>query len=259
MRFSLLTRGLLVLGALSACAEPTGSDPADSHHDLMAPIATGMPAIAYSSEFAWSQGQPYTFMGSTDGRICFLTRVQGDFEGSSESVAVIEDSAGVWWLGGKSGQAGVGARARCITVNSYSGEYAWAHGQPAVSMGTNKQRACFLTRVSGDFEGAGESAVISSSNGGWWLDGNSAHGGVWAGARCATVQSYSAVYAWSQGQPATLAGGAILRACFFTRLAGNFEGASELVRVSRLRNANGWLLTGSSTEQGVSAKARCVT
>jgi hypothetical protein len=77
------------------------------------------------------------------------------------------------------------------------------------------------------------------------------------GVRCVPVAS-SALYSWSQGQAPTPMGGSFGRFCFFTRVAGRFEGASEMVRVAHPRASLNWVLTGSSTEQGVSAKARCV-
>jgi hypothetical protein len=167
-------------------------------------------------------------MGSTAGRVCFLTLVRGDFEGGGEEVRIWA-SGGSWYLGGQSLQLGVHARARCARVSSYSGEYSWWQGQNPRWMGTQTQRACFLTRVGGKFEGGGERVEIYGSAGHWYLGGSSLQVDVHAGARCASVPFWGA-YKWDYkaGGPVILAG--TNWGCFLAGMMGKFEGGAEFVR-----------------------------
>ncbi len=103
---------------------------------------------AFSGAYAWRAGQSLpTNLGSTTGRVCFLTRVGGSFNSSADWVRVYA-SGGSWFLFGDS-QAGDGyAQARCVAVSTYSGEYSWAQGQSyPTHMGTTSGRVCALIRV----------------------------------------------------------------------------------------------------------------
>lgn len=66
-----------------------------------------------------------------------------------------------WYLEGNSQQNGVHARARCIMVPwvNWTFEIGWGPGlgiSPNGDVALGVQKACFLTRIEGDFEGAGE-------------------------------------------------------------------------------------------------------
>lgn len=139
----------------------------------------------YTVEYSWHQSQSYpTYMGSASGRVCFLTRISGKFKGWGEWVHAYV-SGGNWYLSGGSQQQDVSARARCVLVNSYTGEYLWSQYQShATFMGSTAGRSCALTYVKGNFRGWGEFVHIFDSGGSWYLGGGSYQQDVAARARC---------------------------------------------------------------------------
>ncbi|HEY0711772.1 MAG TPA: hypothetical protein VGF45_03805 [Polyangia bacterium] len=137
-----------------------------------------------------------------------------------------------------------------------SDSYSWSKGQAPVDMGVSFGRTCFLTRVSGDFEGLGESVKAEVVTGRWKLSGTTGlPGGISAKARC--VYLFPTAWAsWSKGQARVSAqtGGA----CFLTRVAGQFNGGGESVGLVK-DASNRWTLGGSSQAPGsISASAVCV-
>ncbi len=139
----------------------------------------------YSTAYDWTerQRQPVN-LGSTTGRVCFLTRVGGSFNSPRAWVGIYA-SGGSWFLSGDmQGQDGY-ARARCVTVSSYSGEYSWDQGKPhPTRMGSTAGRVCALTAMAGQFKGDSEFVNLSKLAGQWYLSGGSARSGVAAKARC---------------------------------------------------------------------------
>ncbi|MCP3142116.1 hypothetical protein [Pyxidicoccus xibeiensis] len=138
-----------------------------------------------SGEYEWTPGQSLpTNMGTASGRVCFLTRVDGDFNGAAHWVRAYV-SGGSWFLFGSSSKAYGRARARCITVPSYSGEYFWNQGQTyAEHMGKSTNRVCALTYLAGEFSGWNEYVDIFESAGSWYLTGSSSTHGISVRARC---------------------------------------------------------------------------
>lgn len=135
----------------------------------------------------------------------------------------------------------------------------WSQGQAPVNLGPSSDRFCFLTYVTGKFEGGGESVRLQIVNGQWQLTGSSSQTGVAAGARCqlnvaATDQTAEAY--WVQGQRAINLGSANNRACFLTGVQGKFAGAGEAVQVQKAGEY--YFLGGQSQQAGVGARARCV-
>jgi hypothetical protein len=210
--------------------------------------------VASGGEFVWNQGDAPVRMGPADSQTCFLTGVTGDFEGGGESVHayVVADS---WYLGGSSLQGGVAAFARCVPVRG-SGEYFWSQGELARPMGGDADKACFLTYVTGHFEGGGEWVNTFTTGGSWYLGGNSLQQGVAAGARCIPVSSYTGEFAWAQGQTPEPMVPVRDSSCFLTLMTGRFKGGGELVRVFQYRDW--WFLGGTSLQEGVADRARCV-
>jgi hypothetical protein len=139
----------------------------------------------YSTAYDWTekQRQPVN-LGSAEGRVCFLTRVGGSFNSPRAWVSVYT-SGGSWFLSGDlQGQDGF-ARARCVTVSSYSGEYSWDQSKRLPThMGSSGGRVCALTAMAGQFKGDTEFVDISKVGGQWYLSGGSARSGVTAKARC---------------------------------------------------------------------------
>jgi hypothetical protein len=140
---------------------------------------------AFTGEYDWTAGQRLpTYVGPAGDRVCFLTRVQGSFNSGSDWARVYV-SGGSWFLFGNSVAGNGFARARCVTVSSYSPEYSWNQSQSyPTSMGSTAGRACGLTYMGGQFDSYSEYIDISAQAGSWYLGGASAHTGVAAKARC---------------------------------------------------------------------------
>ncbi|NNB84031.1 hypothetical protein HI113_00440 [Corallococcus exiguus] len=137
-----------------------------------------------------------------------------------------------------------------------TGEYTWAQGEALTPLGASAGRACFLTRVGGDFEGSGERIDITESGGSWYLGGASNQSGIRGAARCVDATA-SQQYEWTQSMayPVSM-GTAAGRVCFLTGVAGKFHGSGEWVR-AYVENGY-WYLNGNSSQSGVRARARCV-
>ncbi|WP_163863322.1 hypothetical protein [Myxococcus eversor] len=140
-----------------------------------------------TTEYQWTQSMNYPVnMGTATNRMCYLVGVAGKFNGGGEWVHAYV-SGGQWYLSGDSGQSGVRARARCITVSpttGYTPEISWSQGQGSAYMGPSSGLACALTYVKGKFEGGGEYVRIFDSGGYWYLGGGSNQVSVAAKARC---------------------------------------------------------------------------
>ena len=247
-----------VLGAvlvILAGSTPAPADPPPPKPNLkvLKPRAKVL-TVASTGEYMWSQGSHPVAMGPAASQTCFLTGVTGDFEGGGEYVRtyVVADT---WYLGGGSMQAGVAAYARCVPISG-SGEYVWNQGDLARPMGSDTDKACFLTYVSGHFEGGGEWVNTFTTGGSWYLGGNSMQQGVAAGARCVPVSSYTGEFGWAQGQTPEPMVAADQNSCFLTAMSGRFKGGGELVRAFQYRGW--WFLGGSSLQEGVTARARCI-
>jgi len=228
--------------------------------DKATPLAAiGSDFVSFS--FTWSQGQASVPMGSSAELFCFLTKIQGKFEGGGEVVRIF-DSGGSWWLGGGSAQAGVSASALCIPTQYFgqtlvvSGEFTWAQGANATFMGSDSNRVCFLTRVTGKFQGGGERVEAFTSGGGWWLGGTSLQVGVAGGARCVNTIFRNGPYLWSQGQLSTIMSDASLWACGLTRATGNFEGGGE--QLVAFISGSSWFLGGSSQQRDMATTGYCL-
>lgn len=138
----------------------------------------------YTVGYDWASGQQPTYLGSANGRVCFLTRVSGGLNHPTDWLGVYQ-SGGSWFLSGASQARNASARARCITVGSYSGEYSWSQGtRSATYLGSTSNKVCALTSVAGQFDSATEFVEINKSVWQWYLTGGSSRSGVSAKARC---------------------------------------------------------------------------
>lgn len=72
---------------------------------------TGRPELI-NKDFSWNQGVGERKMIRTDEGFCYLTHIQGKFEGHEEAVW-INVRGDYWYLSGKSRQRDVAAKARC--------------------------------------------------------------------------------------------------------------------------------------------------
>jgi hypothetical protein len=165
---------------------PTPPTPVSAQaHCLRWSAASG---IARSDEFVWVQGQEPVDMGGMTNRFCVLTRLAGFFNGGGEIGAALVE-AGRWKLRGLSGQTGVAASAHCMAWPeqlsiTYADEVHWEQGLPTRILGTNTDRACGLTLVTGLFSGATERVSVTRGGSEWILDGTSGTVAVGSYGRC---------------------------------------------------------------------------
>lgn len=201
--------------------------------------------------------------------VCFLTSVEGKFEGDKEAIEMYIQY-NQWFLsGGSNYQHTVAGAATCVrwnefSVNSYSiyGPYKWTQGNEKTYLGDFNQGngLCFLSRVAGKFRGSGEhiEVTIDPYSGRWTLGGASSQVGVNATAYCIqTAQNdtkLTSEFTWNQGSP-TIVLGSDYASCFLTGIKGKFQGSGERVTISS--NLNEWYLGGTSSQFGVAASARC--
>lgn len=257
--------------AVPAIDEPAGDMPEEPLGFQGAKGEAGKPkpgagdnSVSYhqSWSYTWRQGDPAVDMGSYTERFCFLTAVQGKFEGGGESVHVYE-SGGRWLLAGSSLQNGVGASAVCIPRSYYgqilvpTDEYFWTQEYYPTPMVSDTSSLCFLTAVSGEFDGGGEQVEIFRWNGKWHLGGHAYKPGIVAGARCVNTLYSNGPHHWSQEEvaPKPIAD-ANWWVCGLTRMTGAFEGDGEQVRVRS--NGAWWELGGQSYQHGVATSAYCL-
>jgi hypothetical protein len=265
------SRWALVVAAAWTCAcepyayEPSAYELEGFDGDAAVPLdSTAQALTSITAEWAWSQGQAPVDMGTASNQFCFLTHIQGHFQGGGEMVRVFEENGRVK-LGGTSAQTGVAARARCLPLSSnraltVHAERSWSQGQAKRLLATDDGfTACVLTRVRGHFEGEGEAVEITRENGEWRLGGRSQQTGVAASARCIssvfiaagtpkvenscheeTCTFFYCKHARCDGRvkvlgsfiaPAELWGPGQLVACGLGSMSGKFKGGAERVRV----------------------------
>jgi hypothetical protein len=140
------------------------------------------PAVFKSGpkEYHWRNGQPPVKMLHKNVGICFLSAIEGHFEGSAESVSVRLADDGYWYLEGKSNQDQLGASAVGIEwakPGAYSieaQEHNWSVGDSPVRLLEKRQGFAFLSSVSGRFLGQGEDVrVYLGDDDVWHLAGRS--------------------------------------------------------------------------------------
>lgn len=106
--------GAVYLGELSGRVDGLGVDAIKkAQQDAIARIGnmSGEPELI-DRIYSWKQGEDEKPMIRTDEGFCYLTRIQGKFEGYGEVVSV-HVKGDYWYLGGKSKQLHVAAEARC--------------------------------------------------------------------------------------------------------------------------------------------------
>jgi hypothetical protein len=134
---------------------------------------------SYTAEVGWVESMGNNVevpMGvSASTHTCFLTEVQGRFEGSGELVHVKLNGANNWVITGTSAQNGLGAMARCLArPASQSTRFEWHKWYTsATKMEPITTHKCFLTRVQGEFDyQPGDSLlVLVGADGYWYLGG----------------------------------------------------------------------------------------
>jgi hypothetical protein len=166
-------------------------------------------AAEVSEPFSWSTNSATTSvdMGSSSGRVCYLTDFAGLLEGSNYNID-INNVNSRWMLTGNAAnpQTVQGwtdlrtGKAQCAqaVANTAIDTYTWTQGEAPKNMGSTTDRLCVLTGVAGRFFGDTEWVNISVENGSWILKGSSQQVGVRATARCftpAVAKTVKIVYA----------------------------------------------------------------
>lgn len=215
--------------------------------------------------YRWYQGDQSVPMVPIGNSACFLTTMQGKFQGSGEVIRIIQRD-GFWFLEGESGQEGVAARARCITGYKQPievlGEFEWKQEvEYPTKMVPTYKTACFLTAIQGKFQGSGEAVKIFPHGGYWWLTGESGQKGVGAKAICISSQEIwdvSNEYEWHQDQGKEHVVDLESSPCFLTKVSGKFMGGGELVTIDYSSIYSRFTLGGKSGQKSVQAGARCI-
>lgn len=207
--------------------------------------------------YSWRQGSGPVNLGSGLGRMCWLSKMTGKFMGDGEHIEVTQDGNNAITLSGGSAQVDVAGDAMCAATDApYLFTRTWSQGNPFVYLGPANDRVCFLTAVSGRFEGGGEAVFTTIDNGAWYLGGRSQKSGVSAQAACFGGLNYSDETVWTQSSKYNfpyLAGPGT--GCALTFISGKFKGGGESVYID---NYMGYLyLVGASQQIGVEAHARC--
>ena len=212
--------------------------------------------LSYASGGAWSAPNAATPLETTSDRACFFTRVGGAFNSGGDSlrIAALRERWHVDGTGSTNANAGC---AKLHGRSDYTTGYDWSAGQAGpTNLGSSRGRVCFLTRVGGSFNAAADWIGIYEQGGAWFLSGASQARNGSARARCVTVNSYSGEYSWAQdARNATYLGRTGNKVCALTYMAGQFDGDSEFVQISKA--AGHWYLSGGSARSGIAAKARC--
>ena len=271
--------GVLVCACGANATDVPGEDEPAANEEATEQTQQALP-ISFIAEAHWVQGEPWVDLGPATEKFCFLTRVQGHFEGAGEQVQ-IQVINGRWSLGGFSSQQGVGAGARCVPLRfgnrslGFSVEFPWNQGDPAKQMlADNGFNACLLTMVRGHFEGNGEHVEITRSNGSWFLGGGSSQQGVSARARCVMgvvvgerrtfareclaeacdivplpcIPSLCSDVPPAELGPFIVAPG-IASACGLAGMSGKFEGGAEVARV--YLNNSKWFLDARGSQDSI--------
>ncbi|WP_437672342.1 hypothetical protein [Sorangium sp. So ce131] len=177
----------LVAAGASACV----ADTVDPNPLLKSTEVEDAP-INSAGTYRWRSGNTPVEMGSASEKSCFLSAIEGDYESDEEWVHA-DVSEGRWYLSGSNEEGSSRAAATCVsTTAGLTEEITWTQGQGNVYLGPvttpdGTERACFLTRVGGDFDGSSESVAITETDGAFWLGGSSRSTGVHARARCIDV------------------------------------------------------------------------
>ena len=238
----------VAIALFAGCGDPTAAPPSALNSPTVAPSGEiALYAVApVPSEFSWSQGQSAKLLGSAADRVCYLTYVAGDFDGSTEWVG-ITISLGKWWLTGGSARSGVNAKARCIPVSSYGAEVSLAQFHSHDQKYLNGY-SCGFTRLGGRFNSSQDQVrILPDGSPAQWpriLYVSSWGGYVEGRVRCITspVQITSPVGWFGSGTLVTLASTASPWTCFLTGMRGPFEGSGDWIFA--FKGTSVWYLWG---------------
>lgn len=160
--------------------------------------------------------------------------------------------------------AGIADSTATSSTSLTTNDYSWYQGQGPIRMLHQSAGFCFLTRVSGKFEGGGESVRIGLDGSGYFtLFGTSYQEGVTANARCVTWNEFGATggrvdtFGWTSSN-STVANRDNASFCYLSAISGQFDfGGGEWVGVS---TGGTWSTTARALSgAGTHAQTTCVT
>src|SRR5262249_31355565 len=121
--------------------------------------------------FEWNRGEKARKLLDKTNGFAVLTAVSGKFDGGGEHIDVQEKPDG-WYLEGGALAATRGEAVSVEFANQAPGleikEYQWKQGDQPVKMIAAEEGFCFLSSVSGKFQGGGESVRVHLDKDGFW-------------------------------------------------------------------------------------------
>jgi hypothetical protein len=117
--------------------------------------------------------------------------------------------------------------------------------------------ACFLTSISGRFQGANDRIEISVGSDGYYYLGGGSQPDASATARCVGKVTQHSEFTWSKGMGTIPLGTATAQVCFLSMVSGQFGGTLDAVR-TYIKNGS-WYLDGVAEHTGVSASVSCLS
>ncbi|WNG19766.1 hypothetical protein [Cystobacter fuscus] len=206
--------------------------------------------------FDWCQGDAPPRLAEDVGQTCALSRMSGRFGGATDSVSTLT-SNGSWYLSGNSSEAGVCASATCANGYPRAGDFRWSAGTSPVRMVLQEGNACFLTSISGRFQGANDRIEISVGSDGYYYLGGGTQPGASATARCVGKVSHHSEFTWSKGMGKLPLGTATAQVCFLSMVSGHFGGTLDSVR-AYIQNGS-WYLDGVAEHANLTASVSCIS
>jgi hypothetical protein len=266
---------LLFLAALSVTAAACGAEsPGDV--EPIEPIGSATGELVRSPMYVVNTQQ--TGFADIDMGLhsaCFITSVLGNMQNLYwisiySHVPNPSDPFTRRWRLAVSGNDGLQVSAACIDgTTALTPTSSWHTGQAPVNLGSDQDRACFLTYMSGPMRSTNDIARVRISNGNWYLDGTNSAQGLSLSAACLTgvvpiERSPSEVLVWppvntytkkNLDQPAD--SGSVRAFCGLTTISGVFDSPNDWVGVHQTGSPV-WYLHGLSNGTRVMGGARCI-
>jgi hypothetical protein len=259
------------------------------------------PSLTYADfpigPFHWKQGEAMQQMPSVQDHVCVLTKVSGKFRDASEIVRVWHTDY-FWFLTGQSSTQDVSASAYCFAHAAFSGDGPdYWNSEPFSVAFTGRGRctsqrtetwwgdaATFISAVSGELIGGGEGVEITQSSEGYKASilsahtcrkksiggmayaffvgkAHAGHSGRFWGPNGVGSASFAGEYEVTPYVKSVEMAPVEQAMCYFTRVAGGFNGGGEFAKIEPFRNNKNqmvWQLSAQTKSGGgVYAKARC--
>jgi hypothetical protein len=222
--------------------------------------ATTSEPLVVNTAQTWSVGQAPITLASAKSAFCFLTRVSGYFQKSSDYVQVYIDPGTNNWIlhGAGTSPNGLLARADCVPLGmngdklSISGQFTVVGKSGTIGTGGLKE-ACFVTGMLGVFQGSAD--VRASLSGSTWT--LSATSGITTSAYCLSGIKGIEDFSWFQGDGLQEGAPDANWACGISEMRGQYHGTGEDIEIDDNSFFGEWDLTGTSKQVNVGLTANC--